>query len=222
MTEAVYFDLDGTLFDDRQYVRAGLREAGEALLAKTGVDLTDEFLEAYFDRGIKESTFDTVLDEHNLPAELVPKLVDAYHDNEADLTPFPEAVEVVETISRKYQLGIVTGGRNGRDKLCTLGLSDYFDIVLVTPEMGTSKRQADIFETALEVLDVSADEAVYVGDRPTLDFPQPNQLGMTTVRVKTGRYAEAEGTGDARPDITINSLRELPEALDDTPNLKDT
>lgn len=214
MIEAVYFDLDGTLFDDRQYVRAGLQRAGKALSAQTDVDLTDEFLEAYFEREVKEATFDTVLAEHDLPLGLVPTLVDAYHDNDADLDPFPEAVEAVETLADRYKLGIITGGRNGRDKLRRLGFQTYFDIVIVTSESGTSKRKADVFETALDALDVSADEAVYVGDRPALDFPQPNRLGMTTVRVKTGRYMNAEATGDAHPNKTIESLQELPGILD--------
>lgn len=221
MIKAVYFDLDGTLFDDEQYVRAGLRRAGRTLTDQTDVDLTDELLEAYFERGIKESTFNAVLAEHDLPSELIPTLVDAYHDNDADLDPFPEALEAVETLAERYKLGIITGGRNGREKLRRLGVDDYFDVVLVTPELATTKREAEIFETALDALDVSADDAVYVGDRPELDFPQPNRLGMTTVRVRTGRYMHDEATGDANPDITIESLRELPDVLRDDPRIED-
>jgi len=213
MTEAVYFDLDGTLFDDRQYVRAGLRAAGAELAAETGADLTDELIEAYFERGITESTFDTVLEEHDLPLALVPSLVEAYHNNGADLDCFPEVVETIETLSKTHNLGIITGGRNGRGKLAQLGIDQYFETVFVSPEFGSSKRRPEIFEAALASLDVTADAAVYVGDRPSLDFPQSNNLGMTTVRLKTGRYMTAEAVGDAQPDIVLDSITELPDVL---------
>lgn len=214
MVSAVYFDLDGTLFDDHQYVRGGLRHAGDVLADRTGVDLTDELLDAYFKRGITESTFDTVLSEHELSSELVPMLVDVYHDNRAELSPVPEANITLSKLADEYQLGLITGGKNGREKLARLGLDEYFETVFVSPEYGVSKHHPDIFEAALDTLSVPASQAVYVGDRPSLDFPQPNRLGMITVRVQTGRYAEAEATGTAQPDHTLDSLSELPAVID--------
>lgn len=214
MTEAVYFDLDGTLFDDRQYVRAGLRHAGRVLAAETGRNLTDEMLAAYFERDITESTFNTVLDEHGLSSELVQKLVDAYHDNRAELSPFPETETTLRHLRDRYRLGLITGGKNGRDKLARLGLDDFFETVFVSPEFGSSKRSPDIFEAAVETLDVQAEAAVYVGDRPALDFPQPNRLGMTTVRIETGRYKKVTATGETQPDYTLDSLDELPAVID--------
>lgn len=213
MTEAVYFDLDGTLFDDRQYVRAGFQEAGSMLAAETGTDLTDELIDAYFERGITESTFDTVLEEHGLSTALVPDLVEAYHSNSGPLSCFPGTTETIETLAEKYKLGVITGGRNGRGKLSKLGLTPYFDTVFVSPEFGTSKRSPEIFEAALASLNTTAAASVYVGDRPSLDFPQPNNLGLTTVRLKNGRYKTAEATSDETPDLVLDSIAQLPEAL---------
>jgi len=214
MAEAILFDLDGTLFDDRQYIRGGLRHAGSVLAARTGVDLTDELLDAYFERGCTESTFDTVLAEHGLSTELVPTLVAAYHDNDADLWPFPDAVSTLDALADTHQLGVITGGTNGREKLDRLDITDYFEVISVTAEQNTSKRRSSVFESALDAVDVSPTAAVYVGDRPALDFPQPNRLGMTTVRTTTGRYATADATGDARPDYTVDGVDELPALVD--------
>lgn len=215
MIDAVYFDLDGTLFDDRQYIDAGLRRAGKVLADETGHDLTDELLAAYFERRITESTFDTVLDEHDLSPDFVQLLVDAYHDNRAALSPFPAAKTTLRRLSERYRLGVITGGTNGRDKLTRLGLDEFFETVFVSPVFGSSKRNPDIFEAALDALDAKANAAVYVGDRPVLDFPQPNRLGMTTVRIKTGRYSEAVATDDTRPDYVLKSLDGLPAVVDD-------
>jgi len=213
MTTAVCFDLDGTLFDDHQYVRGGLRHAGDVLTDRMGVELTDALLDAYFERGITESTFDTVLREHGQSTELVPELVAAYHDNDAALRPFPETVPTLETLIEEYRLGVITGGTNGRDKLDRLGLEEYFETVFVSPAYGSSKREPEIFEAALDSLGVGPTEAIYVGDRPSLDFPQPNRLGMTTVHVTTSRYAETEPTANAVPDHTIDTLDQLPRII---------
>lgn len=215
MINAVYCDLDGTLFDDCQYVRGGLRNAGDVLAAQTGTDLTDELLDAYFERGITESTFDTVLREQGQPAELVETLVEAYHDNNAELSAFPGTTAALDSLADDYQLGVITGGTNGREKLSRLGLDDYFETVFVSPVFGSTKRQPEIFEAALDALGVSASEAIYVGDRPSLDFPQPNQLGLTTVRIRAGRYADADATGTAQPDYTFDSFSEFAAVVDE-------
>jgi len=213
MVDAVCFDLDGTLFDDRQYVRAGLRHAGAHLETRAGVDLSDELIDAYFERGITEGTFDTVLDEQGLSQEHVSELVDAYHANEGDLEPFDGVERVLEELTAAYDLGLITGGRNGRDKLRRLGFEEYFDAVLVTSGRSYSKRDPDPFESILDELGAEPTAAAYVGDRPDLDFPQPNRLGMLTIRVETGRYATAEATGDATPDESVPSLEAVPAVL---------
>ena len=213
MHRVVGFDLDGTLFDDRQYVRAGLERAGAELASITGEDLTDHLLEAYFERGITEGTFDRVLAEHDLPQRHVPRLVDAYHDTDGELTPYPGVAPTLRTLGRCYTLAVITGGRNGADKLERLGLDDYVDTVIVTVNRADTKRDPGPFETLLDRHDVSPGDVAYVGDRPELDFSQPNALGMDTVRVLTGRYADATACGQARPDATIATLTDLPATL---------
>jgi len=213
MPEAVLFDLDGTLFDDRQYVRAGLHEAGARLESLTGESLTEELLTAYFERSITETTFQTILAEHDLPLDLVPTLVEAYHSNEAPLTPYPDAEPTLSTLAETRPLGLITGGRRGEAKLSRLGLADAFNVVIVTPDLDSSKREPGPFERALDALGADAARAAYVGDRPALDFPQPNRLGMATVRVRRGSYADQEAEGDERPDAIVETLDEVPETL---------
>lgn len=214
MVSAVGFDLDGTLYDHRQYVRAGLREAAAVLEAAAGRDLTRPFLEAYFYRGIRDRTFDTVLDEHDISTDHVPTLVDAYHDHAAPLHPYPDAPPVLADLRERYRLGLLTGGRNGQWKVEQLGLSECFETVLVTPRLGMDKRDDGAFRRLLTDLGADPSEAVYVGDRPELDVAAPNRMGMTTVLVETGhRGTDPDGPG-AVPDYTIDRLSALPALLD--------
>jgi len=213
MVQSVCFDLDGTLFDDRQYVRAGLESAAAELERRTGVDLTEAFLEAYFRHGHREATFDVVLSSVGLPCDHVPALVAAYHNSSGPLVPYPGAVETLASLAANHQIGVITGGRNGREKLSRLGLSGYVDECIVTAERDDSKRAPDPFLDMAARFDVSTESVVVVGDRPELDFPQPNRLGMRTVRLRRGRYATAVARGDAVPDATVDSLQAVPDVV---------
>mgnify|MGYP006273764289 CR=1 FL=1 len=209
--DAVCFDLDGTLFDDRQYVRAGLLAAADVVERETGVDLAAELLAAYFQDGFTERTFDRVLDEHGLSTDLVPELVTAYHANDAPLVPFPDAEPTLEMLQTAYDLAVVTGGTNGAAKLERLGVAHYFDTVVVAPARGWTKREPEPFEAVLSALAATPAETAVVGDRPAIDFVQPNRLGMRTVRVRRGRYASVAASAAAEPDHVVDSLGAVPE-----------
>jgi putative hydrolase of the HAD superfamily len=214
MIRAVGFDLDGTLFDDRQYVRAGLDAAARELESRTGVAAREDLHDAYFERGIRERTFDHVLDAHDLPPELVGDLVEAYHAHEADLDPYPETVATLDALESDYRLGLLTGGTNGREKLDRLGIASSFDAVVVAAGADATKHEPEPFVDLLDALGVEASDAAYVGDRPEIDFRHPNDLGMYTVRVAVGRFADVPADGeDEQPDATVESLDELPDRL---------
>jgi putative hydrolase of the HAD superfamily len=212
--DAVLFDLDDTLYDYHEYARAGLRSAADLLAARTGERLHDELERLYFEEGVTDGTFDALVERHDLPTSHVDDLVDAFHDAGEPLSPDPAAEPVLSRLSETHRLGLVTDGRGGHAKLDRLGIGDHFDAVLVTPTVGCSKREPAAFERILSELSVPPTAAVAVGDDPRADVRTPNRLGMTTVRVRRGRYADLEPAGsDAVPDHEIEALDELPALL---------
>ena len=213
MVQAVLFDLDGTLYDDRQYVRAGLLNAAATLEDETGRDLSADLLEAYFREGIRDRTFDIVLARNGLSRDYVPQLVNAYHAHDEPLVPFPDTVSVLADLAQVHEIGLLTGGTKGQEKLRRLGITSHFDSVCVTAGTDTSKREADPFLDVLSDLGVQQSDSVYVGDRPRLDFVQPNRIGMGTVRILNGQYATRSADGEAEPTAVVDTLRDLPDVL---------
>lgn len=213
--EAVCFDLDDTLYDYREYARTGLRAAADLLEARTGEAHHDELLGLYFDEDVTEGTFDRLVARHDLDPDLVPELVSAYHDATAPIEPYAETEGVLSRLTAGYDLGLVTDGRGGRAKLRRLDLAEYFDAVVVTPELGCSKREREAFDRALALLDGEPTATVYVGDDPRVDFRVPNRLGMHTVRLRRGRHVALDPDGDgAAPDAEIDALEELPALVE--------
>ncbi|AWB28347.1 HAD family hydrolase [Halococcoides cellulosivorans] len=211
---AVCFDLDDTLYDYHAYARAGLRAAADRLAELTGEDYADELERLYFEESITSGTFDRLLDDHDLSPELLSECVEAYHDADTALSPYPETVSVLADLAEDYRLGVVTDGRGGHRKLHRLGLADTFESVVVAPAIDATKCDARPFEVALMDLAVPPDRVVFVGDDPRVDVPVPNELGMTTVRLRRGRFEDLAVPGDtAPPDYEIDSLDRLPAVL---------
>ena len=212
--DCVCFDLDDTLFDYHKYARTGLDAAADLLESYTGDRYHEQLQTLYFEEGVTDGTFDRLLSNEELPADMVEELVEAYHEATAPLSPYPETGRVLEALSG-YQLGLITDGRGGFQKLDRLGLREQFDSIVVTPRIDTSKHDPVAFRTVLSELNVDAEDAVYVGDDPRFDFRVPNQLGMWTIRLRRGRHASLEpADDDAAPDAEIESLDGLLAELD--------
>lgn len=211
---AVCFDLDDTLYDYRDYARAGIQAAAAHLEDEFDIDLLDELEGIYFGEGRTDNTFDVLCRRAGLPHEVVEQLVEAFHGASTPLEPFPEVPGVLGELEGTYRLGLVTDGRGGHAKLDRLGLDGRFDTVFVTPQIGHSKASPKVFRQVLSALSVPPERATYVGDDPRIDFRVPNSLGMGTVRVRRGRYVHlAPSTSAHEPNHEISSLRQLPEVL---------
>lgn len=78
------------------------------------------------------------------------------------------------------------------------------------------KPSADFFASALSSLGSAAGEAVMVGDDIESDVLAAQDVGITGVLVKTGKYlAETHRAARAEPHHVIDSFADLPKLLED-------
>ena len=70
---------------------------------------------------------------------------------------------------------------------------------------------ADFFARVVDEAGVPAEEILYVGDRVDNDVVPALAAGLRAVRVRRGAHAEVESPAGT---VTIDSLAELPEALE--------
>ena len=188
---AVVFDLDDTLYPERQYVQSGMHAVAAWIETQLGVPAGRTFAElcALQETAPRGRTFDRWLQGHGLEAPAwLPGMLLAYRRHQPRLTPFAETPRVLERLSSRFTLGLVSDGYREvqRRKWAALGLQPYFQAVVFSDELGRDawKPSPLPFETVLEALAVAADRAVYVGDNPTKDFRGAGQVGMGTIRVR--------------------------------------
>jgi len=106
----------------------------------------------------------------------------------------PDARTVVEELKdlkgldgKKLRIGIISNapdGRSIRDFLEREGVTDLFDPIIISAEVGISKPSDAIFRLALDHLDVRPAEAVYVGDRYRTDILPARKLGMKGIYIR--------------------------------------
>lgn len=99
---------------------------------------------------------------------------------------FPEVMPLLKELKHRCLiLGVVSdwGGRLASHVLIPLGLSEYFDFMVVSAAVGGAKPGNHIFETALKRAGVSASRAMHVGDNYVADVLGARAVGITPVLV---------------------------------------
>jgi len=76
------------------------------------------------------------------------------------------------------------------------------------------KPSADFFQIALDDMGLKSSEVAMIGDDIDVDVGGSQQIGLTGILVKTGKYRQnyAEASR-VKPDLLIDSIADLPELL---------
>ncbi|EWT01984.1 haloacid dehalogenase [Intrasporangium oryzae NRRL B-24470] len=72
------------------------------------------------------------------------------------------------------------------------------------------KPDPAFYATAVEALDLAADEVVMVGDDIRTDVEGAQRAGLTGVLVRTGKFAPADLRGDVTSAAVLDSIADLP------------
>jgi len=150
--------------------------------------------------------------------EAVKKAINVYfEDYLRALKPRPCALRTLKTLSNTYSLGLVSNFTYARvihAGLRKLRLNPYFDVMLVSQDVGWRKPHPQIFEEALKRLKRGAIETVFVGDSPIEDIQGAKSVGMKAVFIPSQFFTiEDAKKASQQPDIILNDLCELPRIL---------
>lgn len=97
---------------------------------------------------------------------------------------FPDARGTLEHLKlHKIQTGLISNGdtSNQRWKLNKEKLTDYFDPIIISGEVGVSKPDLRIFEIALEQAGAAKESSWYIGDSPVHDIEPAVKFGMNVI-----------------------------------------
>lgn len=201
--KGVIFDLDDTLYSEKDYVRSGFK----AVSAYLGGEYEDK-LWTFFEAG--KQPIDELLLELGRESEKN-AVVDVYRSHKPTIHLYSNVERKLNELrARGIKIGIITDGRpeGQRNKLEALRLR--VDDVIITDELGGTqfRKPCDIaFRILLTRWRMNPADVVYVGDNLEKDFQAPRQLGMQTVWFKNRESIYA--SGQETSIYTIERIRDL-------------
>lgn len=217
--QAVVFDLDDTLYAERDYVMSGFRAVAQWAEQHLGISAAQGFqqLQSLFEQGIRGDTFNRWLAQngHN-PESLIPDLVKVYREHKPELRPFVGVPELLAQLQQRFRIGLVSDGylQVQQKKFTALNLMRYFNSVVFSDAWGREAwKPSEIpFCAVLDQLGTHPACAVYVGDNPKKDFLGARSIGMAAIRLRLpyGEYAALEPLStEYEPHATVVSIPEL-------------
>lgn len=126
--------------------------------------------------------------------------------------PFPFVHNTLQTLKQQgYTLGIISNWDDtARPLLAQYDLSKYFDPIIISSEFGIAKPHKEIFEHALQLANVPANEVIYVGDNYYDDVIGARQVGIETVLLNP---YDRLGIEEIKYDLVVESIEKLPSLL---------
>ncbi len=228
--DAIFFDIDDTLFSTSVFAEKARRNAVDAMIqhglqvdrAECLRELEEVIQEFSSNHGKHFDNLLARLPEGSLeglnPDVIVACGMMAYHDTKfRDLRVYEDVYEVLEALSGTNMIrGIISAGltKKQAEKILRLHIYDFLSphAIFITEQIGISKPNPKLYARVLESLGLEAERTMYVGDNPSHDVDPCNELGMITVfNRRSGRHSRQKG--QTEPDYTIKDFYELREIL---------
>jgi len=210
-TQAVLFDLDGTVVNTLPHILASFRHATADVL---GVPLPDEELMQYVGIPLAEQ-----MRHFSRDGETVDRLLASYrefddrtHDEMARL--YPNTVAALSILaSANLPLGIVTSKSRlmAHRAIALFELDRYFSAVVTADDTPLHKPDPLPVLMGASLLGVDPMLTIYVGDSP-VDIEAGNAAGAVTIAATWG-VTSRDRLEAAEPDAIIDDIKELPALL---------
>lgn len=226
--EAILFDLDGTVCQQTGDMTGAYRKAFAEIGVEPFASPADLWKQLEGppdpddDVGYIATAFARLAAVHDRHVDPV-RLSDAFlgEIDRRAVTFVPGAERALTLSSEVAATGLITNGPRDRQepKVDELNLEQRFDTIVYAGDLKRRKPLVDPFESALEVLDVTPEEAVYVGDSLAYDIAGAHTAGLDSVWLRPQPEADLNGYS---PDWTVDSLEEFETVLADSPEGADT
>lgn len=177
------FDLDDTLYKEIDFLKSAYKEIAMCLSQETAVPdhIMLENMLLYYSSGL--NAFSEILKTYNITSYSVDDIISLYRQHKPHIS-LQKPIEnmLFQLKERVFKVGVITDGRSvqQRNKIEALGLSHYFDDIIISEEFGSEKPNIANY-TYFENQYGGGMNYMYVGDNTRKDFIAPNTLGWHTI-----------------------------------------
>lgn len=217
MIKAVVFDLDDTLYMEKEYVFSGFQEVDLWVQRQCKVQGFYEKAILLFNQGHRGHIFNEALELLNTEIEngMVLQMLKIYRERLPKIQLYPDARWALQYFFDKAAIGLLTDGFlvAQRQKVKALGIDPYFKSIVYSDELGREywKPNPIPYIRMSTNMGIDPKQCAYIGDNPQKDFIAAKRLGWTTICVKRAGnlYSGAVIDSDYLADYQISTLYEL-------------
>jgi putative hydrolase of the HAD superfamily len=209
---AIVFDLDDTLFAERDYAISGFEAVGAWVAANfpgidgsssaggggsaggAGTDGSSGFAaraKELFEQGKRGTIFNEVVAQYPFawPEDIVLRMVAVFREHRPVLALAPGIPLLLQALrQRGFKLGIITDGLLAvqKNKVAALGLAALVDAVVYSDTWGRAawKPSPRPFREMETALGVRPKQCLYIGDNPVKDIPGAHGAGWSAWRLR--------------------------------------
>ena len=221
--KVLLFDLDDTLYDEKQFVQSGFTKVAEFVEDEFKIEkeVYYKILIDIFNRGSRGNIFNLALDRANVAYEenIIHAMVKIYREHNPKIRLDKDVKSLLRKLKGSYSLGIITDGyfEAQKKKVQALKLEELFDSIIYMDKYGKEYWKPNVlgYKLALEKFQVLPEEVIYIGDNPYKDFIGAKKIGIPTVRIlQPGReYYKVRLDKEHEADYEIRELHEIIDVL---------
>lgn len=156
--------IDKSIFDsiDKSKIASAFAEADKYIVAQKLMITKDEeykhFVKFY-------EIVSSQLPELKLTADAIENIAKDLVFNPTKYSFYDDALEVVPKLKNKYKLAIVSDAWPSLlDVYNENNMTSYFDSIVISSFLGTSKPDSKMYNTALQELNIKPEEAIFIDD----------------------------------------------------------
>lgn len=219
---AVVFDLDDTLYKERDFVESGKEFVASYLCKLYSNSIFKSFItlpaREFFDRAVKVTK--SVSPDNPMD---ISDLLSLYRNHRPSITLSDEVRDLLKALHNEPSviLALITDGRSVTqwNKIISLGLREFIpeQNILISEEIGGDKLSGIPYSRLHDTLgDIR--RWIYIGDNPAKDFVFPNKSGDITVMIadKDNINIHSQELSDNQtfnPKYTVSDFKELGRIL---------
>lgn len=202
--KAIRFDFDGVINDGVKVHYEFYKKLCKIHNVKPPFSTQEEFKEWFDPRDFRPNYKElgiSLKDPKNM----------SYKDyiNRVGIPPIEGIKEVIKELSKRYVLTVISSNHREviEHQLNEYGLLKFFKIVMGNGDVSNIKPHPEALLKCLENLELSNEEAIYIGDMVT-DIEASRNANMKVISVTWGWNSKAE-LEEAKSDWIVDSPKEL-------------
>jgi putative hydrolase of the HAD superfamily len=226
MIQALIFDLDDTLYPERDFVISGYRAVARHIADSHAFSFDEIFsaMTVTLETLGRRKVFSALL--VRFPGISIPltQLIEVYREHSPSINLFPGYLELLKDLAARCRLGIITDGLPDIQarKVRALGIGSIMDKIIYSWEYGSERGKPHplSFSLMLESLQTDPRSALFIGDNPEKDGRGAHGVGMRYAQIQHPPRAASTATAAAvaaeaqeTPEFTINSIFQVPQIL---------